>query len=126
MTICFCAIVNFVWNAPAKHPTADRPLIDWDLILVMEPLTIAGALVGSLLNVLLPSYIVTILLVLVLSLTAFRSIQKGIHKYKEENVLNKQALFQVEAHVSTPLLDDDNTEGTEGGETGFDETERKR
>ncbi len=33
-----------------RHPSADRPLVDWDLILIMEPLTIGGALAGSFLN----------------------------------------------------------------------------
>lgn len=33
-----------------RHPLADRPLVDWDLILIMEPLTIGGALAGSFLN----------------------------------------------------------------------------
>ncbi len=28
----------------------DRPLIDWDLIIVMEPATILGALVGGYMN----------------------------------------------------------------------------
>ena len=45
-----------------SHPNADRPLVDWDLILIMEPLTIGGALAGSFLNkvtyqLVLPDYI---------------------------------------------------------------------
>jgi hypothetical protein len=30
-----------------RHPAADRPLIDYDVILMMEPLTMLGALLGS-------------------------------------------------------------------------------
>ncbi len=37
------SITNMVLNLPKRHPNADRPLVDWDLILVMEPLTMAGA-----------------------------------------------------------------------------------
>ena len=37
------SITNMVLNLPKRHPTANRPLVDWDLILVMEPLTMAGA-----------------------------------------------------------------------------------
>lgn len=37
------SITNMVMNLPKRHPNADRPLVDWDLILVMEPLTMAGA-----------------------------------------------------------------------------------
>lgn len=47
ITIFGGAITNAFLNSKKRHPIADRPLVDWDLILVMEPLTIGGALVGS-------------------------------------------------------------------------------
>lgn len=47
ITILGGAISNTYFNMSKRHPNADRPLVDWDLILVMEPLTIGGALVGS-------------------------------------------------------------------------------
>jgi uncharacterized membrane protein YfcA len=37
------SITNMVLNLSKRHPNADRPLVDWDLILIMEPLTMAGA-----------------------------------------------------------------------------------
>lgn len=37
------SITNMAMNLSKRHPVADRPLVDWDLILVMEPLTMAGA-----------------------------------------------------------------------------------
>lgn len=37
------SITNVVINLPKRHPHANRPLVDWDLILVMEPLTMGGA-----------------------------------------------------------------------------------
>lgn len=37
------SITNMILNIPKRHPFVDRPLVDWDLILVMEPLTMAGA-----------------------------------------------------------------------------------
>lgn len=39
ITIFGGAITNTVLNLSKRHPNADRPLVDWDLILVMEPLT---------------------------------------------------------------------------------------
>jgi uncharacterized membrane protein YfcA len=42
-TIVGSSITNIILNLPKRHPHADRPLVDWDLILVMEPLTMAGA-----------------------------------------------------------------------------------
>ncbi len=37
------SMTNVSINIPLRHPTANRPLVDWDLVLVMEPLTMAGA-----------------------------------------------------------------------------------
>jgi len=63
---------------PAKHALTlsnvtvltDRPLVDWYLILMMEPLTVAGALVDAFLNELLPEAVLVVSLVALLSSTA--------------------------------------------------------
>ena len=41
---------NTIFAAKARHPLADRPLLDWTLILVMEPTTIVGAVLGAFIN----------------------------------------------------------------------------
>lgn len=71
------AIANVLLNSTKRHPAADRPLIDWNLILVMEPLTIAGALIGAILNKVLPGDVLVIMLVIVLSITADRTLKKS-------------------------------------------------
>ena len=50
ITIMGGALANLMFNIRRRHATADRPLIDWDLILVMEPATILGAVFGGFLN----------------------------------------------------------------------------
>ena len=57
-------------RARRRHPCADRPLIDWDLILVMEPMTIAGAVLGGFLTKLLPTWLTTVLLFALLVVTS--------------------------------------------------------
>ena len=42
-TILGSSVTNMILNLPKRHPDAERPLVDWDLILVMEPVTMAGA-----------------------------------------------------------------------------------
>jgi len=39
ITVFGGAIANTILNLPKRHPLADRPLTDWDLIGVMEPMT---------------------------------------------------------------------------------------
>jgi len=50
LTIVGGALANFAFNVNRRHPSGDKPLIDWDLIMVMEPTTILGALLGSYIN----------------------------------------------------------------------------
>jgi hypothetical protein len=50
ITILGGSLANFIANSSRRHPVLNRPLIDWDLILVMEPTTMLGALLGGYLN----------------------------------------------------------------------------
>ena len=84
VTVFGGAIANTLLNVRKRHPLADRPLVDWDLILVMEPLTIAGALMGAILNKLLPEALLVISLVALLSFTAYTTLKKAIRMYKAE------------------------------------------
>ena len=85
VTVLGGAIANtFFFNVWKRHPHADRPLIDWDLILMMEPMTIAGALIGTKVNKLLPEHIIVILLFIILSLTARKTLRKARDMYERE------------------------------------------
>jgi uncharacterized membrane protein YfcA len=93
VTVFGGAVANVILNMKKRHPLADRPLVDWDLILVMEPLTIAGALIGAFLNKLLPELLLTVLLVLLLSSTAYDTLTRAVKMYKKETVaLRKQGI----------------------------------
>lgn len=85
--------MNMVMNVPKRHPSADRPLVDWDLILIMEPLTIGGALAGSFLNKILPEWLLVICLVLLLTYTAQSTLKKGLRVYQIESQAMAQARY---------------------------------
>ncbi|KAL7449155.1 hypothetical protein ACHAWC_001245 [Mediolabrus comicus] len=91
ITVFGGAVANTILNVRKRHPLADRPLVDWDLILVMEPLTIAGALIGAILNKLLPEALLVISLVALLSFTAYTTLKKAIRMYKAETRAMKLA-----------------------------------
>jgi uncharacterized membrane protein YfcA len=84
VTVFGGAIANTLHNVRKRHPNADRPLIDWDLILIMEPPTLAGALLGSNLNKVLPEGLIIVLLVMLLSLTAYGTLAKARRMYERE------------------------------------------
>lgn len=105
VTVFGGACANYLLNMPKRHPLADRPLTDWDLILVMEPLTIAGALIGAFLNKVLPESVLTFMLVLLLSFTAYNTLTKATKLYVKETkeIQDKQeSKYDEEATLLKP------------------------
>ncbi|KAF1791003.1 Transmembrane protein TauE-like [Phytophthora cactorum] len=78
------AVANAWFNIRKRHPTVDRPLIDSDLALSMIPLVMGGAVVGTVLAKLLPSYLLSLLFVVVLVFGGTRAVSKGIKMYRAE------------------------------------------
>lgn len=111
-TILGSSITNMILNFSKRHPDADRPLVDWDLILVMEPLTMAGAVrlairksallsvflihlslfshvrfykvVGAFISKVLPDWLLVVSLVILLAYTTYTTVDKGISQWKKE------------------------------------------
>ena len=54
--------------------------------MIMEPLTIAGALLGAFLNKLLKEEVLVVMLVLLLSFTAYNTLKKAMKMYKIESI----------------------------------------
>ena len=76
---------NIMWNSQRRHPTADRYLIDFGIVNVMEPMTMAGAIFGSLLNKLLPEWITLSLLAVVLGGVSYKTYNSGVARWEKEN-----------------------------------------
>lgn len=89
-TILGASIMNMLMNLSKRHPDVDRPLIDWDLIMMMEPVTMAGAIFGAYLGKLLPEVFLVTSLVLLLGYTSKTTLEKGI------SLWNKETLAQLE------------------------------
>ncbi|KDD76088.1 hypothetical protein H632_c361p0, partial [Helicosporidium sp. ATCC 50920] len=78
ITILGGALSNLALNCGRRHPQdSARPLIDWDLSLVMEPGTVLGALVGSYLNRILPTWLTTVGLAALLTVMARKLVAKA-------------------------------------------------
>eukprot|EP00939_MAST-03C_sp_MAST-3C-sp1_P000644 g644.t1 len=67
-----------------KHPEANKPLIDYDIALMFEPMVLCGTTVGVLLNRVFPSWMLLTLLEILLVTTVYRTFKKGKKKYNEE------------------------------------------
>lgn len=75
-TILGGALANTMINAP-RTDSAGRSLIDWDIIVMMEPSTIGGTVVGSFASKYLSDFVLMVSLASVLSVLAFRTLDKG-------------------------------------------------
>jgi len=111
ITILGGSIANCVFNFLKQHPYHDkppddyiknnkqylfpddlgnnckiiRPRIDFDIVNVMEPMTIAGAVLGSLINKLLPGWLLTVLLMIILGMLTVKTGFSGKNKWNKEN-----------------------------------------
>ena len=103
ITVFGGACANVLLNASKRHPRADRPLVDWDLILVIEPPTIAGALLGAFLNKILPELLLTFLLVVLLSFTAYATLDKALKLYRAETLAQQKASGTSKGELTTLL-----------------------
>jgi uncharacterized membrane protein YfcA len=119
-TVLGGAVANNILNARKYHPDhPGRPVIDWDLILQLEPMTILGALVGAILNDFLPEILLVVLMVLLLAVTAQNTLSKAHEMYQKES---EELRFQ-RVGEGMPLLSKDtqdaNTEDiSKSGEEG--------
>uniref|UniRef100_A0A1D2ABD3 Uncharacterized protein n=2 Tax=Auxenochlorella protothecoides TaxID=3075 RepID=A0A1D2ABD3_AUXPR len=77
VTIVGGTLTNLAINIGRRHPLRDAPLIDWDLILVMEPSTILGAILGTYVNHVLPPWLTTISLGLLLTFITYKLVVKA-------------------------------------------------
>jgi hypothetical protein len=84
VTVLGGSLAGLILNLRRRHPLADRPIIDWDLILVMEPLVLVGALIGAIVHRVISEKILMVLLVLLLSVVAQTTLAKAKRMYNAE------------------------------------------
>ena len=125
-TIVGSSITNMYMNLSKRHPDADRPCVDWDLILVMEPLTMVGAVVGAFMSKVLSETVLSLSLVILLAVTTKTTMEKGISQWNKETAafeLEKKGAVQqaldaeIELTESNLLLDDDADDADDGNES---------
>ncbi|CAE7213751.1 unnamed protein product [Symbiodinium pilosum] len=73
-----------VYNLRQRHPSGRKPMIDYDLVLIMGPNLLVGAMVGSFLNFSLPSWLILVMLVAILCHSAFKTFKKAVETLRKE------------------------------------------
>lgn len=103
------ALANLLLNMRARG-TGGKHLIAVDIALIMEPMTLAGAVVGVMVNVVSPEWLIATLLVVMLVLTTYRTAQKTLKVFRSESLRREKA--------SAPLLTNDEATGVAEQEEG--------
>lgn len=93
------AIAHFILNVPKRHPYIDQPLMDYAALLVLEPMLLAGSIFGVMVNSMLPSVVILLVLILVLSLGSYKVSKRALKITRSEHLQSK-----------TDLLDDENNQ----------------
>ena len=87
ITVLGGAIANNLLYVRKVHPDhPDRPAIDWDLMLLLQPMTIAGALIGVDLNKVLPEILLLVHMLTLLTITARETTKKAHKMYRDEEM----------------------------------------
>ena len=95
-TIFGSAIASAIVNVPKKHPLVKkRLLIDFETLFMMEPMTLAGTIIGVHLNTIFPEWLITLLLVILLTKTSIRTFKKGQKIWKKECALDHAVAAEV-------------------------------
>eukprot|EP00406_Dinophysis_acuminata_P005989 CAMPEP_0179219586 /NCGR_PEP_ID=MMETSP0797-20121207/5117_1 /TAXON_ID=47934 /ORGANISM="Dinophysis acuminata, Strain DAEP01" /LENGTH=405 /DNA_ID=CAMNT_0020926073 /DNA_START=17 /DNA_END=1234 /DNA_ORIENTATION=- len=83
-TILGGSVATTAFNMQSPDPSGGSP-IDWDVVVMMEPSTIAGAIVGSFVAKCLPDVVLSVLLLAVLAMLAYRTLEKGVKMFQRES-----------------------------------------
>ncbi|CAL9085689.1 unnamed protein product [Musa textilis] len=84
-----CSTVYY--NLRLRHPSLDAPLIDYHLALLIQPMLMLGISIGVTLNVIIPEWMVTLLLVILFLGTSMKAFMKGVDTWRRETTLMKEA-----------------------------------
>jgi hypothetical protein len=86
LTIFGSAVCQVALNWRKRHKLRpDRPLIDFDTTLMLEPPTLLGTVYGVLLNRMTPRWIIAILLLLFLVITCVRTTGRAVRLFAQES-----------------------------------------
>lgn len=95
------ASTALAYNLRQRHPSGRKPMIDYNLVLIMGPSLLTGALVGKALNASAPSWLILSLLVVVLSQSAFQALKKAVATWRKEQAGETRGLpAQGDARLS--------------------------
>jgi uncharacterized membrane protein YfcA len=103
VTIFGSSVANFISFGIRKNPKGNKPLIEYEVVLLMEPIILLGTVLGVYLNLAFPGWLILALLLCMIAFTIYKTVQTGIKQWKKEKQEDLDAKKQSDAQVETPL-----------------------
>ena len=98
------ALAGLMLNTRSRHPTADRPVIDMDMALILAPMEMAGALLGVIVQSTVPEWLIVLIMFVVLGITAFRTFQSGLKRMRKDQAAEDHSTRESKGVVKSPGL----------------------
>ena len=67
-----------------RHPTKDKPLIDYDVIIIILSPLVIGVTIGVIINISLPYWVILLVLILLLVYLSSSVLKSSLNLYKKE------------------------------------------
>jgi len=93
-----------IMNYHKRHPLSNRPIIDWDLVLVMEPVILLGAIIGTYVNKILEGKTLVVLLVLLLIVIAHNTLKRARRMHHAEELYIKRVMWAKQKRMNAQAL----------------------
>ena len=94
VNIFMASLTRFILNFRSKHPLKDAVVVNYEIVLIMLPGTLLGALIGVQINSILPDIVILVLLTFLLFYMGYKSLVSGVKMFKEENKLKSELSIQ--------------------------------
>ena len=72
-----------IFNFRRKHPDYDRPLINYNVAAIIEPISWLGTIIGVFMNSASPEWLLYLAQVLLFTYTAYTTFKKGVAEYRK-------------------------------------------
>ncbi|XP_038898073.1 sulfite exporter TauE/SafE family protein 3-like isoform X1 [Benincasa hispida] len=84
------AVSTVYYNLKLRHPFFDVPMIDYDLVLIVQPMLLLGISIGVIFNVIFADWMVTILLIVLFLLISTKAFMRGVKTWDKETLLKRE------------------------------------
>lgn len=89
-----------------RHPHADRPLINYDVTLLLQPMSLIGVLVGVLFNTMFPSWLMVALSAIILTIMTVTTTIRAVQMWKAESAALNHDRLNIPSDAQYTQIDE--------------------